>query len=121
MKAVEVLMACRCAGLEVRAEGDSLRVRRLTALSQLTPDLRQALLDRKPEILRLLRRDDRIDSLQEICPTCEELFVDLMGFGRCGRCVRSPSDPRAQLSDCDALDVTFAFSHHSPNATMRTR
>ena len=95
MTVVELLMACRGAGLEIDAAGDWIEARRRSPRSQLTSELRRELVVLKPEIMRLLRRVDRIDDLQEICPSCDELFVDLMGFRRCGECERGA--PRKHL------------------------
>jgi hypothetical protein len=85
MTPVGVLMTCRMAGLRVRTNGEKIQ---LSPARKVTPEIAQLVTAHKPKLLALLRRTDRIDNLQDICPGCGDLFVDLLGHGVCLRCVR---------------------------------
>jgi len=82
---VDLLMTVRQAGITVRAKGDVLRA---YPAHRLTPEISAVLKENKAALLVLLRRHARMDQLQDICPDCGDLFVDICGHGRCLACVQ---------------------------------
>ena len=83
MGVVSILLECRAYGVTVAAHGGRLSVAPAAAAP---PKLQAAIRANAPALLRLLSRRDRTGDLQEICGSCDALYVDVRGFGRCSRC-----------------------------------
>jgi hypothetical protein len=88
MGVADILADCRARGVVVTVRGGRLHVAPRARLVDASgrDGLRQRLAAHAPEVIRLLSRADRVSALQEICPGCEALFVDVRGFGRCRDC-----------------------------------
>jgi hypothetical protein len=83
MGATGILLDCRSRGVTVAVRGGRLHV---APVHRLTPALRAALTEQAPALVRLLSRPDRVSDLQEICRSCDALFVDVRGLGQCSNC-----------------------------------
>lgn len=85
MHAAEIVRELEARGVELRAEGGKLKFRPGEAVS---PELREALVANKPEILRLLVEDGRYvrPAPEGECSGCRDLRQQGRRVQACGRC-----------------------------------